>query len=109
MLVGDGARQWARENNIEEVGDDSLKTEAMLKAHYHYKHKLNKVRLISGIKLKTKIVVAVIAVIAVIVVMVVLIVVVAVVVVAIMLVLAEEVLVIVAVVAVVVVLFKKIF
>lgn len=26
MLVGQGARQWARENGIEEVDDDFLKT-----------------------------------------------------------------------------------
>ena len=28
MLVGDGAKLWARNNNIEEVGDDFLKTGA---------------------------------------------------------------------------------
>ena len=26
MLVGDGAKLWARNNNIEEVSDDFLKT-----------------------------------------------------------------------------------
>ena len=26
MLVGEGAKLWARENNIEEVDDDFLKT-----------------------------------------------------------------------------------
>ena len=26
MLVGDGARKWARDRNIEEVEDDYLKT-----------------------------------------------------------------------------------
>jgi isoaspartyl peptidase/L-asparaginase-like protein (Ntn-hydrolase superfamily) len=41
MLVGEGARKWAHEHNIEEVGDDSLKTESILKSHRHYKQQLN--------------------------------------------------------------------
>jgi isoaspartyl peptidase/L-asparaginase-like protein (Ntn-hydrolase superfamily) len=40
MLVGDGAKKWAREHNIEEVDDDALKTESVLKSHRHYKQKL---------------------------------------------------------------------
>lgn len=41
MLVGEGAKKWAIENNIEQVGDDSLKTESMIKSHRHYKQKLD--------------------------------------------------------------------
>ena len=40
MLAGDGARKWAREHNIEEVDDDALKTESIIKSHRHYKQKL---------------------------------------------------------------------
>jgi len=40
MLVGEGARKWANEHNIEEVSDDSLKTENIIKSHRHYKQKL---------------------------------------------------------------------
>ena len=40
MLVGDGARKWANEHNIEEVNDDALKTESIIKSHRHYKQKL---------------------------------------------------------------------
>lgn len=66
MLVGEGARIWAREQNLEEVTDDYLKTgnfklflilekknfpshisyvstvtENMIKSHHHYMKKLN--------------------------------------------------------------------
>ncbi|CAF0713399.1 unnamed protein product [Brachionus calyciflorus] len=41
MLVGEGAKKWAIENNLEEVDDNYLKTEAMIKTHKHYKQKLD--------------------------------------------------------------------
>lgn len=42
MLVGEGAKKWAIENNIEQVSDDYLKTETIIKSHRHYKQKLDK-------------------------------------------------------------------
>jgi taspase (threonine aspartase 1) len=43
MLVAEGARQWAHENHIEEVDDDCLKTEAVVKSHTNYKQRLNRI------------------------------------------------------------------
>lgn len=40
MLVGEGARQWANENNIEQVDDEFHKTELMVKTNRFYKQKL---------------------------------------------------------------------
>ena len=40
MLVGEGARKWAREHNIEEIDEDLLKTENIIKSHRHFKQKL---------------------------------------------------------------------
>jgi len=34
MLVGNGALKWARDNNITEVSEDSLKTGILLHALY---------------------------------------------------------------------------
>ncbi|RNA35499.1 threonine aspartase 1-like [Brachionus plicatilis] len=41
MLVGEGAKKWAIENNFEEVSEESMKTESMVKTHRHYKQKLD--------------------------------------------------------------------
>lgn len=40
MLVGEGARQWAIENNLEQVDDEFHKTELMVKTNRFYKQKL---------------------------------------------------------------------
>ena len=39
--MGEGAKKWAIENNIEQVDDEFLKTESMIKSHRHYKQRLD--------------------------------------------------------------------
>ena len=45
MLVGEGARKWAQEHDIEELDEELMKTEPMIKSHKFYKKKLDTLEL----------------------------------------------------------------